>query len=862
MKAYFTLMVVGLWAVICFAQAPDTVWTRTYGGTQEDQVGADLLLTIGGGYLFAGYTFSFGAGGEDFYVVETNGNGDTLRTRTYGGSSDDEARSVVLTDDSGYAIAGTTSSYGAGSRDFYVVRTNANWDTVWTRTYGGAGFDAAQAIAPAMDGGFVIAGITLSFGAGNRDVYLVRINGVGDTIRTRAYGGSNYDEASYVHPTSDSGFVIAANTYSFGPGGQNVWILKINPNLDTLWTRTYGGSGEDYAISVQQTMDGGYVFVGATNSFGAGAYDVYVVKTASNGDILWTRTYGGTGNEAGFSIQQTFDGGYIVAGNTDSFGAGGQDFFVIRTDGLGNTLWTQAYGGSNNDFAGPITQTADSGYVVVGTTSSFGAGGKDIYAIKIEPDHLLCGALAGILGIAGSPYIVTCDINVVSGDTLSIEPGVELRFAGPYKFTVEGTLLAEGTEDDSIVFTTDTLANPGRWRGIRFEDQGSSGSRLSYCMIESGAGMNNSGGGVTCSYSSPHFSHCTIRNSQAHGGGGISCNFSSPVLSNCVLSGNSSFVGGGLFSWAASPVLLNCVLSANWADEDGGGVWSDASNTTLTNCTISDNRVANIGGGVHCRLGGVTLTNCTFAGNSGVNPVESAAVFIDRSILVISNSIIASSYGAGIRLDGCSGCQITYCDVFGNTGDSFIGDLMPGLGQIITMNRNGAPCDQYYNIFLDPQFANAPAGDFHLTASSPCIDAGDPTLYDPDCTVSDMGAFFFFHLAQPESLVVMENYPHVDLCWSVVDSTDCAAPSPIRSYVIYYEAEFNEDWNFLAVATDTCYRHEHVLQFAPNSHYYQVIATDYDPILLRGIIAGLGDSPARIDVERELRLLRNPKSKS
>ena len=158
------------------------------------------------------------------------------------------------------------------------------------------------------------------------------------------------------------------------------------PNPDTLWTRTYGGSNHDYARSVQQTPDGGYIVAGYTASFGAGGSDFYLVKINSQGDTLWTRTYGGSNGEEARSVQQTADGGYIVAGYTWSFGAGEYDFYLVRTNSQGSPLWTRTYGGSSYDYATSVQQTADGGYIVAGWTESFGAGNMDFYLVKTGPD--------------------------------------------------------------------------------------------------------------------------------------------------------------------------------------------------------------------------------------------------------------------------------------------------------------------------------------------------------------------------------------------------------------------------------------------------------------------------------------------
>ena len=177
----------------------------------------------------------------------------------------------------------------------------------------------------------------------------------------RNYGGADGDLGYSVQQTSDGGYVVAGYTVSFGDSIQ-VYLIKTNATGDTLWTRTYGGTSDDYGYSVQQTMDTGYVIAGKTNSFG-NFYQVYLIKTNSFGDTLWTRTYGGAGYDDGRSVQQTSDGGYIVAGWTNSFGDGNQ-VYLIKTNAQGDTLWTKAYGGTDGDLGYSVQQTSDGGYIV------------------------------------------------------------------------------------------------------------------------------------------------------------------------------------------------------------------------------------------------------------------------------------------------------------------------------------------------------------------------------------------------------------------------------------------------------------------------------------------------------------------
>jgi len=217
------------------------------------------------------------------------------------------------------------------------------------RVYGGVDTDAGMSVQQIQDGGYIIAGGTWSFGVGWPDFYLVQTDSMGDTVWMRTHGGSQYDLSYSVQQTQDAGYIIAGWTSSFGAGGDDVYLIKTNSLGDRVWTKTYGGSGHDRGECVQQSQDGGYIIAGRTYSFGAGGGDVYLIKTDSLGDTVWTKTYGGGDSDYGLSVQETEDGGYIIAGCTRSFGAGEPDAYLIKTDSLGDTVWTRTYGGRAND---------------------------------------------------------------------------------------------------------------------------------------------------------------------------------------------------------------------------------------------------------------------------------------------------------------------------------------------------------------------------------------------------------------------------------------------------------------------------------------------------------------------------------
>jgi hypothetical protein len=350
---------------------------KTYGGSSSDY-GYSVQQTNDGGYVIVGGTSSFGAGSSDVYLIKTNANGETLWAKTFGGSGDDEGYSVRQTSDSGYVITGGTTSFGNGSFYVYLIKTNADGDTLWTKTFGGSSDDVGYSVKQTSDSGYVVAGYTNSFGAGQGDFYLIKTNSAGDALWTKTFGGSSDDVGYTVQQTSDSGYVIAGYTSSFGAGGSDVYLIKTDTNGDTLWTKIYGGSNNDDGHSVQQTSDGGYVIAGTTSSFGAGSVDIYLIKTNAAGDTLWTKTNGGSSDDFGKFVQQTSDSGYVITGGTTSFGTNGS-VYLIKTNTAGDTLWTKTY---DESWPSSVQQASDGGYVIAGYTDSFGAGSYDVYLIK------------------------------------------------------------------------------------------------------------------------------------------------------------------------------------------------------------------------------------------------------------------------------------------------------------------------------------------------------------------------------------------------------------------------------------------------------------------------------------------------
>lgn len=370
--------------LLTFSQAfaqPNSYWYRTFGGVEED-ICHSVHQTADGGYILAGTTESFGVGHDDFWLVKTDANGDSLWSHSFGGGGRDICTYVQQTSDSGYMLTGYTESFGAGGWDFWLVKTNENGDSLWSRTYGGSSRDMCASAQQTSDNGFILAGHTTSFGTGDRAFWLVKTNSDGDSLWSRTYGGMYWEECESIRQTSDGGYVLAGYT---GVWDGDFWIVKTTANGDSLWSRRFRDDSMEGCQSVWQTSDGGYILAGDIGWYPH--VDILLVKMDMNGDTIWWSIFGGSGDQVCHSVQQTSDGGYILAGLTGhTYIYPPYDVWLIKVDANGDSVWSRTFGGTSSDGAYSIQQTADSGYIVAGWTYSYGAGGGDFWVIKTGPE--------------------------------------------------------------------------------------------------------------------------------------------------------------------------------------------------------------------------------------------------------------------------------------------------------------------------------------------------------------------------------------------------------------------------------------------------------------------------------------------
>jgi predicted secreted protein len=335
-------------------------WSKTFGGTGTD-IAMSVQQTSGRGFIVAGYTYSYGTGDSDFWILKLDSSGNQAWAKTFGGIYADQAWSIKQTSDAGLIVAGSTKSYGAGGSDFWVLKLDSSGNQTWAKTLGGTGDDVAQSVQQTSDGGFIVAGSTKSYGAGGSDFWVLKLDSSGNQTWAKTFGGTGDDTAHSVQQTSDGGYIVAGQKESsVGSGNKVMWVLKLNSSGDSVWAKTLsGGSQYDGAWSVQQTADSGYIVAGAIIPSGELLLVDRVLKLDSYGNQTWAKSFGAAGAA---SVQQTTDGGFIVAGDTYPNFTG----WVQKLDASGNQLWANTF--TEYHVINSVQQTTDGGFIMAGNT--------------------------------------------------------------------------------------------------------------------------------------------------------------------------------------------------------------------------------------------------------------------------------------------------------------------------------------------------------------------------------------------------------------------------------------------------------------------------------------------------------------
>jgi hypothetical protein len=363
------------------------IWKQVFG-KDEYLTGFSVQQTNDGGFVIAGNSENFfpGTGDEfDVHLLKTDKEGKTVWSKSYGDLSDEIGRFVEQTIDGGYIVAGRRDADRKRSFEALILKTNGNGDLLWDRTFGGHNNDEAYCVKQTADGGFIISGSTQTYGSGRNDVWLIKTDSKGNEEWNMTYGGEEHDYGYSVLQCTDGGFIVVGKTESFTQryDDEDLYIIKTDDVGNVQWSRVYGETGTDEAAAVIQTLDGGFAVVGKTTitepTTNAKFVDAWLIKLNGEGNEQWNVTYGGNSADSIVDIVEAHDGGYLMVGQTNSFSKeDGSALWIIKVDTFGKVQWSKTYSEDETEYAWDVEPTSDGGYVILAQTED------DFTLIKID----------------------------------------------------------------------------------------------------------------------------------------------------------------------------------------------------------------------------------------------------------------------------------------------------------------------------------------------------------------------------------------------------------------------------------------------------------------------------------------------
>ncbi|MDF2456378.1 MAG: hypothetical protein K0R51_2371 [Cytophagaceae bacterium] len=453
------------------------LFQSSYGGINSDMA-VSVSFFHNGNAVSLSTTNSFN-GNNDLLLSKIDEEGNTLWSKTYGGGLSETAVHLERTSDNGFILLGNTTSFGEGNEDIYIVKTDSIGNIAWSKTYGGSQGDFSGCVKEIPGGGYVIAGRTQSYGEGSDDGYLLKVDSNGDVLWSRSYGTSNNERFYYVDNTNDGGFIISG-IQKYQSNYFDKLVIKVDGSGSIIFSKNFGdanGVGNDAGDCIKQTIDGGYILSGQYRAFGSGGEDLGLTKIDASGNVQWSKVYGNIGDDRAFDIAIDDFGNYILAGYTNSFGLGGFDGFLIKVDQLGSPIWYKTYGYAADDYFSEI-EIGPSGYIIAGYTNSFGIGGQDIFIVKTDFegfDNISCNninvihnyifpietdviQIIHINGISNDPLTITQNVIVDKTDLLALNlPTVDsVYFQGDYEVPLDGipaigTFKIDGISSSSFI---------------------------------------------------------------------------------------------------------------------------------------------------------------------------------------------------------------------------------------------------------------------------------------------------------------------------------------------------------------------------------------------------------------------------
>jgi hypothetical protein len=355
---------------LCLAASPEPSWVMW----SKTYGGSDFENTSSMVQTVDGYYVIL----ADHFLLKIDTNGNTEWNKTISDNENDLTSMLIQANDGGFAIAGNTYSYGAGLSDFWLVKTDSTGNVQWNQTYGTEYYERALALTQTVDGGYAVVGEAYDVG---ENALFVKTDSTGNLVWNQTYSVGTVNRFTDVIQTIDEGYVLVGSTNPVG-GDRDGWMTKLNSTGGVEWSYTFDLNDNDYFNKIIETSDGNYTIAGSTNSFESSQYDFWLAKLDTAGHMLWNQTYGGQRDDQCSCVIQTSDGGYILAGSTTSYGFGNADAWLVKTDDQGYMQWTKNYGGERNDKAASVFETSDGGYILACSSESFGAGNVDVWVIR------------------------------------------------------------------------------------------------------------------------------------------------------------------------------------------------------------------------------------------------------------------------------------------------------------------------------------------------------------------------------------------------------------------------------------------------------------------------------------------------
>lgn len=418
---YITLLFFAIINKNLYSQSNNS-YCQTIGGS-GDETATDIVTTTDNGTIICGYTNSFGEGLEDCYFIKLNNLGQIQWTKTVGGNSVDKAFSIIQTLDGGFAFTGITQSFGAGGNDVYIGKLSSSGSLLWEKTIGSVSSDYGNSIIETFDGGLAIAGWYGVTGS-NYDALLVKLDGSGNVVYSKTYGGVGEDIANSIIENNDGSLVLAGYSTSYGAGQSDCFIIKTQNNGNPIWSKTIGGTSQDEAFSIVKSNDGGLLFVGRTQSFGTGGNDCYIVKIDNLGSIVWSKTIGGQNSDYFKSVHQKSNGHFIATG---WYGINGSnyDIYLVEFDNVGSYVVGKNIGSSNIE-TGQSLILKNNNILIAGYTNSSGSGLSDVYLVQFDSTLNVCQSCnsSNDLGFINTGGIVS-NIDILGlSNTLNLTPSL------------------------------------------------------------------------------------------------------------------------------------------------------------------------------------------------------------------------------------------------------------------------------------------------------------------------------------------------------------------------------------------------------------------------------------------------------